>query len=661
MSVTPSSRVVGMFTERAMADDAVEALHNAGFEDERISYSTPGTSGGFFEDIKSLFTGTNPGADNLIHNLTDIGLSNEQAQYYADEYNNGNTILVVNAPGREEQVLSILHQYGAYSAHSAGVQFGGAGAAATTADSVPPAVDATQSHNYSSTWAEPNSYAGSEAEVQNNTPDLDTQSQFQYQSSNDQPLSSQPQETAAPITPLHDVEDQPTRPITSEYATEPHHASDEGVTPEYNVENGTGASDLHAPEYEGATSTIHSSVDAPASQIEDQTAEPATAAPAYGTIEGETTQPAATTFGSETIGEPAAYSEATSPKYGATWGETTQPAATTSEHEAAGEHVGQPGATISEYGTPEDQIVHPAATTSDYETTGEPVVQPTTHEYETVGDRASYASVTTPEDRTENQMAEPTSVAPEHEIEEGLPQAGAAVTDHTAEADQAVSPVSPVADAYSATEEPLLSQQGIAEPEPAIVEQTGQPESVLTTHDVAQQQVTEDSTLTAEPDAATQEQPILNTTVPPAGADTLDSATTLDGTTAPDSTTASDGSISPDSTVTSNSTSGPDITTASNSTVTSDSAVASSQQETVTTPPTQTNAPVVDYAGKLQSLQQQLQASQQQLQEVKARLQAAREHETQIQATQQQLKAIQDELAAAHAELNETHSRIDQY
>ncbi len=600
MSVTPSSHVVGMFTERASADNAVEALHNAGFEDERISYSTPGTSGGFFEDLKSLFTGTNPGADNLIHNLTDMGLSSEQAQYYADEYNNGNTILVVNAPSREEQVLGILHEYGAYSAHSAGVRFGGAQAAAT--GSVSPAADATQPSGYASTQAEPADYTTSEASIQHSDPDLGTQSQFQYQSASNQPLTSQPQDATTPITPLHDVEDQPTRPITSEYATEPHHTSDEVTTHEYNVENGTGLSDLVAPQHEHESLTAQSPVGTSSDQIEDRLAQPAMAAPDYATPEDQVVHSAATTSNHETAEEPAIHS-----------------AATTSDYETAGEHPAQPLTATSEYATAEDQIVHPATTTHEYETAGEPAVQSatTTHEYEMATDRASYASVTTPEDRTENQMAEPTSVAPEHEIEEGLPAVGAAVTNQTAE-DQTVSPAADVY-AYSATEEPLLSRQGIAGPEPAIIEQTGQPEAVLTTHDVAQQQGTLDSAVSSEPESVTQEQPILDSTMPPVSADTLDS------------------------------------------TVTSASAVAASQPETVTTQPAQTNLPVVDYAAKLQSLQQQLQVSQQQLQEAKARLQAAKEHETQIQSTQQQLKAIQDELAATHAELNETHSRIDQY
>ncbi len=114
MSVTPTANVVGVFTDRSAAEQAMEALYNAGFEHESVHYSASGSPGGFFDDLKSLFTGTNTNASNLANDLTTMGLSDEEVQYYADEYVNGNTILVVRAPNREREALSILYQYGAY-------------------------------------------------------------------------------------------------------------------------------------------------------------------------------------------------------------------------------------------------------------------------------------------------------------------------------------------------------------------------------------------------------------------------------------------------------------------------------------------------------------------------------------------------------------------
>lgn len=118
MAVTPSSPVVGVFTDRSMAEQAVGALYNAGFEHEQIRYSVPGTSGSFFEGLKSLFTGTSTNGGNLATDLTSMGLSDEEARYFSNEYSNGNVILAVQARGREQEAMSILHQYGAYNSQN---------------------------------------------------------------------------------------------------------------------------------------------------------------------------------------------------------------------------------------------------------------------------------------------------------------------------------------------------------------------------------------------------------------------------------------------------------------------------------------------------------------------------------------------------------------
>jgi hypothetical protein len=119
MAVTPSSPIVGVFTDRSMAEQAVGALYNVGFEHEQIRYSVPGNSGSFFEGLKSLFTGTSTNEGNLANDLTSMGLSDEEARYYANEYSNGRIILAVQARGREQEAWSVLYQHGAY--HSQGV------------------------------------------------------------------------------------------------------------------------------------------------------------------------------------------------------------------------------------------------------------------------------------------------------------------------------------------------------------------------------------------------------------------------------------------------------------------------------------------------------------------------------------------------------------
>ncbi len=118
MSVTPSSTVVAAFRDRWAAEQAMEALYDAGFSREQMQYVVPGT-GSFFEELKSFFTGTPTYHSDLAGSLSEVGLSDEEARYYASEYEQGNTILVVMTAGREQEALNILGRYGAYNARTA--------------------------------------------------------------------------------------------------------------------------------------------------------------------------------------------------------------------------------------------------------------------------------------------------------------------------------------------------------------------------------------------------------------------------------------------------------------------------------------------------------------------------------------------------------------
>ncbi len=201
MSVTRSSHIVGAFTDRTVADQVVEKLLNAGFENEQIYYFSPGTSGGFFEGLKNLLTGTSSEANNLIYDLTDMGLSDEEAQHYVSEYNSGNTLLAVNTPDRQAEVLSILHEYGASS-----VGGGSISASATT-----------ESTQQSSNSIDINDYTNAEAELQNRS--IDTEVQPQHQTIEDQSPEHHVEETATPVA-LEATAEETEAPVASETTVE---------------------------------------------------------------------------------------------------------------------------------------------------------------------------------------------------------------------------------------------------------------------------------------------------------------------------------------------------------------------------------------------------------------------------------------------------------
>lgn len=137
MTIAPSAPIVGVFRDRSMAEQAIDALYTAGFTSEQVRYSVPGTTGSIFSDLKNLFTGQNANSESIAHDLTTMGLSDEEAHYYSNEYTNGNTVLAVLSGGRDQEALSILNQYGAYHADTRG-------SVEATAASTQPSVPAQQ-------------------------------------------------------------------------------------------------------------------------------------------------------------------------------------------------------------------------------------------------------------------------------------------------------------------------------------------------------------------------------------------------------------------------------------------------------------------------------------------------------------------------------------
>lgn len=212
MSVAPSSTIVGVFRDRSMAEQAVNALYKAGFGHEQIQYSTPGTSDSFFEGLKSLFTGTSDNQGNLVNDLTNMGLSDAEAQYYANEYNNGNTILVVRAAGRETEAMNILHQYGAYNAET------NRGSFSETGGAMQQPGDYTQQGNYATSGQYEN------AQEWGAQPQSQTVEQYPF-------AGSQP----GNIPPEHTVDYQNTQPVTPVSETESQHSQADVAAPVYDT------------------------------------------------------------------------------------------------------------------------------------------------------------------------------------------------------------------------------------------------------------------------------------------------------------------------------------------------------------------------------------------------------------------------------------------
>jgi uncharacterized protein (TIGR02271 family) len=162
MTMTDRSTVVGVFADQAQAEQAVEALERAGFTDQQIGFVRRGekspTGEATSETLKKVAPGAIGGgvlggiagaaasllipgfgpaiaggilaatlggaaigaaAGGLIGALTKLGVPEEEARYYQEEFEAGRTLVIVKAANRQREAADILHQYGAYDATSA--------------------------------------------------------------------------------------------------------------------------------------------------------------------------------------------------------------------------------------------------------------------------------------------------------------------------------------------------------------------------------------------------------------------------------------------------------------------------------------------------------------------------------------------------------------
>jgi hypothetical protein len=169
MALTERSLVVGVFTDRSRAEEAIEQLRRAGFSDNEIGFAMrggeaaegthPGTSqamdlgGETGTQAKQEFTGALTGtaaggllgaaaavlvpglgavtlagvmaglvagagagaaAGGIIGALTGLGASEEEARYYEQELQAGRALVAVKTDGRSEEAAAVLANQGAY-------------------------------------------------------------------------------------------------------------------------------------------------------------------------------------------------------------------------------------------------------------------------------------------------------------------------------------------------------------------------------------------------------------------------------------------------------------------------------------------------------------------------------------------------------------------
>jgi len=121
MSTFNRSTVTGVFQNEAQAQQAMADLQNAGFSADQIRYSV------------------HRGGSGILDSLLGLGLGNDEANYYNNEFMAGRTVVTVKTDDRQQEAHDILRRYNAYDWSSrAGQGAGSTGSAANAYTQTPP-------------------------------------------------------------------------------------------------------------------------------------------------------------------------------------------------------------------------------------------------------------------------------------------------------------------------------------------------------------------------------------------------------------------------------------------------------------------------------------------------------------------------------------------
>src|SRR5947209_6493238 len=100
MTMTDRSLVAGIFQDETQAQQAMADLQNAGFSTDQIRYSV------------------HRGGSGILDSLLGLGLGNDEANYYNNEFMAGRTVVTVKTNDRQQEAYDILHRYNAYDWNS---------------------------------------------------------------------------------------------------------------------------------------------------------------------------------------------------------------------------------------------------------------------------------------------------------------------------------------------------------------------------------------------------------------------------------------------------------------------------------------------------------------------------------------------------------------
>ncbi|MGH2509906.1 MAG: YsnF/AvaK domain-containing protein [Ktedonobacteraceae bacterium] len=109
------SIVVGAFSSRRQADDAINVLQKAGFQNDQIRHFTgKGAERGPLAGIKNIFTSERMARGDVSRDLMDLGVASEDIPFYQQEYETGHQLVSVSSTRRLPEATAILLNNSAY-------------------------------------------------------------------------------------------------------------------------------------------------------------------------------------------------------------------------------------------------------------------------------------------------------------------------------------------------------------------------------------------------------------------------------------------------------------------------------------------------------------------------------------------------------------------
>ena len=109
---THESLAMATFDSTDAAEQAVEALHDAGFTTDQVRYSKQYEDANLLESIKALLIFPDERQDESESDINtmvqNMGISADEVQYYSDALAKGTPVVIVRPDNRDQEAEGIL-------------------------------------------------------------------------------------------------------------------------------------------------------------------------------------------------------------------------------------------------------------------------------------------------------------------------------------------------------------------------------------------------------------------------------------------------------------------------------------------------------------------------------------------------------------------------